>query len=70
MHGSTAEQAAPEPLRDIAYVMARLGIGRHQVYELVRERKLDHYKLGHKTLRFSDEQIERFIAKHEREAAV
>lgn len=64
MPGSALEQEAPEPLRDVNYVMARLGVGRHQVYQLVRARKLEHYKLGHKSLRFSDEQIERFIAEH------
>lgn len=65
MHGSTAEQDSPEPLRDVAYVSARLGFSKHQVYELVEGRKIDHFKLGHRTLRFSDAQIEKFISERE-----
>ena len=56
---------SPDTLRDVSYVAQRLAVRDQRVYELVGAGLLGHYKLGHRTLRFSDEHIEAFLAQHE-----
>lgn len=38
-----------------------LGIPRLTIYQWIHQRKIPHIKLGHKTVRFDREQIERWL---------
>lgn len=68
----SAEAAGVEPddaIRDVHHVAQRLGVRPRRVYELVEAGKLGHYKLGHRTLRFSDQHIAEYLASVEVEVA-
>jgi excisionase family DNA binding protein len=66
MPGST-EPA--EVLHDAHYASRRLGVPFRRIYELVAVGELACFKLGHRTMRFSDRQIDDYLARHEVEVA-
>ncbi len=69
MSGSAAEPIEAgdhsAELHDTAYVKALLGCSIQKVYSLVESGQLSAYKIGYRSLRFSDEQINSFLASRE-----
>ena len=62
---------SPEPddvvgtVHDKYYAAKRLGTTPRHVLELAAAGELQHYRLTRKTIRFSDEQIDAFLASRE-----
>jgi len=52
-------------LHDVPSVAATLVCSESKVRRLVAEGRLQAYKLGHRSLRFSDEQIDAFLSSHQ-----
>jgi excisionase family DNA binding protein len=48
-------------LHDVPYVAAMLACSEAKVRRLVSEGKLEAFKLGHRSMRFSDGQIEAYL---------
>ena len=62
-----ATPAGAQPRRDVSYASAYFNVTPRRIYEWVESGQLACFKLGHRTLRFSDAQLERFA--NEREVA-
>jgi excisionase family DNA binding protein len=58
-----------EVLRDAHYASRRLGVPFRRIYELVAAGDLACYKLGRRTMRFSDRQIDEYLRTRESEVA-
>ncbi len=67
MPGSPSEPlgVVEDTLRDVHYVAHRLSVPTRRVYELAESGAIGHYKIGHRTLRFSDEHIDAFLSARE-----
>ena len=68
MEGSIAEHAGALPvhLHDVTYVQELLGCSAAKVFQLAARGELGSYKTGHRSIRFSDQHIADFLARHER----
>jgi hypothetical protein len=70
MDSSAVEQLAAtavgeRPRRNVAYAADFFGVAPRRIYEWVETGQLSCFKLGHRTLRFSDAQLERFARERE-----
>jgi excisionase family DNA binding protein len=72
MDGSTAPAGAhpTDHLHDVPYIAAVLDRSQDGVYRLIRSGKLKAYRLGHRTLRISDAQLQEYLDAHQYEVAI
>jgi excisionase family DNA binding protein len=60
-----AAAVGEQPRRTVEYAAEYYNVSPRRIYEWIEGGELEHFRFGHRTVRFSDAQLERFARSRE-----